>query len=81
MTHTDLIARLRDHAPHVVRREDGDGTAVPFAADLYHAAAGLTAAQERIEALEGALSRIDVGHGWAAQIARAALNDAGKGEG
>lgn len=78
MTHTDLIARLRLKGPqaheqpnHHVRRME---------IERIHAADALTAAQERIETLEGALSRIDVGHGWAAQIARAALDATEKGE-
>lgn len=129
MTHTDLIARLRElhkaatpgnlSSAEII--EDGDficphcdgngevegeqyinydrvaanvlftGIGHEFGAnrDWYIAicrdwpeiAEALTAAQGRIEALEEALRRIDVGHGWAAQIARAALDATGKGEG
>ena len=37
-----------------------------------------TTAADRIEELEAALRKINIGEGWAAQIARAALNKQGE---
>ena len=43
-----------------------------------HAHLGLTEeAADRIEELEAALRKINIGEGWAAQIARAAINKQG----
>lgn len=53
MTHTDLIARLRDESDGHFRGMVRDRRTIGVM--LYEAADALTAAQERIEVLEGAL--------------------------
>lgn len=67
----DLIARLRTNTNP--DNYDPRSLLCKYEIERIEAADALTAAQEREKVLEAALRRIDVGEGWAAQIARAAL--------